>query len=93
MLFSKCFFYFLSLLLILMNSSESDVINPTNVITFINTIGKLKHIKRTGWVRNNIILPESVSDHMYKMTMMVFMIRDCTVDKDKLMKRKYLEFY
>lgn len=33
-----------------------------------------------------IPLPESVADHMYRMSMLAFAIRDSTVNKDKLMK-------
>ncbi|KAF2074329.1 hypothetical protein CYY_004350 [Polysphondylium violaceum] len=42
----------------------------TNYLEFFKIVGKLKTLKRTGWVRNGIILPESVSDHMYRMGMM-----------------------
>lgn len=34
----------------------------------------------------DVDLPESVSDHMYRMSMMTFMITDPHVNKDKLMK-------
>ena len=68
--------------------SESAVINPSDVLSFMNTVGRLKHEKRTGWVRAGIHLPESVGDHMYKMSMLVFMIRDPSINRDKLMKSK-----
>lgn len=71
-----------------MNSAHGELIKPTDVLSFMNIVGKLKHEKRTGWVRAGIHLPESVSDHMYKMSMMVFMIRDPNIDRDKLMKSK-----
>lgn len=72
-----------------MSSSAADsVINPSDVLSFMNTVGKLKHVKRTGWVRAGVHLPESVADHMYKMSMMVFMIRDPSINRDRLMKRK-----
>lgn len=39
-------------------------------VSFISTIcGKLKTIKRTGWVRSGIPLPESDSDHMHRCCM------------------------
>lgn len=37
-------------------------------------------------VNNNVNLPESVADHMYRMSMMSFMIADKSINKDKLMK-------
>jgi putative hydrolase of HD superfamily len=49
-------------------------------------LGKLKTIKRTGWVNNNIPLPESIADHMYRMSMMAFLITDPEVNKDRLIK-------
>ena len=33
-----------------------------------------------------INLPESVADHMYRMSMLSFLITDSTIDKNKLMK-------
>ncbi len=69
-------------------SAEQLMIDPTNVLAFMEVVGKLKHVKRTGWVRSGITLPESVADHMYKMSMMTFMLRDPTIDKDKLLKSK-----
>ncbi len=47
---------------------------PTMVDTlaFLSTIcGSLKNIKRTGWVRHNVPLPESDSDHMHRCAMCV----------------------
>lgn len=71
-----------------MSVAFDEAINPVDVMTFINTVGKLKHLKRTGWVRAGIHLPESVADHMYKMSMMVFMLRDQSINRDRLMKSK-----
>ena len=48
--------------------------------------GKLKTLKRTGWVNNEVFEPESVADHMYRMSMLTFLIVDPTVEKDRLMK-------
>ncbi|KAN0019006.1 hypothetical protein ACTFIU_002208 [Dictyostelium citrinum] len=41
-----------------------------NYLEFFKICGKLKTLKRTGWVNHGIELPESVSDHMYRMAMM-----------------------
>jgi len=59
---------------------------PQNVLCFARICGALKNIKRTGWVNNEIDLPESVADHMYRMTMLAFMIQDPTINKDHLIK-------
>ncbi|EGC35887.1 hypothetical protein DICPUDRAFT_32675 [Dictyostelium purpureum] len=51
----------------------------TNYLEFFKICGKLKHVKRTGWVNNGVHLPESVSDHMYRMAMFAM-----SLDKDTL---------
>ena len=33
-----------------------------------------------------IVLPESVADHMYRMSMLALLITDVSIDKDHLMK-------
>eukprot|EP01033_Poteriospumella_lacustris_P001582 gene1582-1147_t len=64
----------------------SSPIEPAKAVNFFNVLGKLKTLKRTGWVNNEIHLPESVADHMYRMAMMSFLITDSAVDKGYLMK-------
>lgn len=55
-------------------------------LKFFNTVGKLKTLKRTGWVNNEVFEPESVADHMYRMSMLGFLITDPAVNKDRLIK-------
>jgi len=44
-------------------------------LTFISDIcGQLKKLKRTGWVRHNIPLPESDSDHMHRCAMCALLL-------------------
>eukprot|EP01036_Dinobryon_divergens_P034294 gene34294-44297_t len=66
--------------------STSRNVDPVNALSFFRTVGKLKQLKRTGWVNHGIPLPESVADHMYRMSMITFLVQDPAVDKDKLMK-------
>lgn len=47
----------------------------------------MQKTKRTGWVRKEIIGPESIADHMYRMSMMAFICNDSTVDSSRYMKR------
>jgi putative hydrolases of HD superfamily len=61
---------------------------PSNALAFMECVGKLKVTKRTGWVRSGIQLPESIADHMYRMSMMSWMIADPSVNREKLMKSK-----
>ena len=61
-------------------------ISPSSALDFFNIVGRLKRVRRTGWVVRKIFEPESVADHMYRMSMLVFMLRDPTIDKDRLLK-------
>jgi putative hydrolase of HD superfamily len=77
---------FYTVLLVLVMSSSRAMVSPQRALNFFSTVGKLKTLKRTGWVDHNVSMPESVADHMYRMTMLCFMITDPAVDKDRLMK-------
>ncbi|TRY88923.1 hypothetical protein DNTS_008496 [Danionella cerebrum] len=57
-----------------------------NMLQFLKLVGQLKRIPRTGWVYRDIKQPESVSDHMYRMSMMAFTIQDTTINKERCMK-------
>jgi putative hydrolase of HD superfamily len=47
----------------------------TDSLTFLSTIcGSLKDIKRTGWVRMGVPLPESDADHMHRCAMCAMLI-------------------
>lgn len=42
--------------------------STSSAIDFFNLIYKLKATKRTGWVRRGVKGPESIADHMYRMS-------------------------
>lgn len=67
-------------------SSMSATVPALNALKIFKVIGQLKTLKRTGWVQNDISLPESVADHMYRMSMLSFFITDPSINRDKLMK-------
>ena len=46
----------------------------SNILKFMTLVGKLKSTKRTGWVNRGVKSPESVSDHMYRMAIMSFLL-------------------
>ncbi|KAL1464080.1 hypothetical protein WDU94_003762 [Cyamophila willieti] len=52
----------------------SDI--AANQLAFLGEMGKLKHIKRTGWVLRNVTEPETISGHMYRMAVMTFLLED-----------------
>ncbi|KAJ8275103.1 hypothetical protein COCON_G00097280 [Conger conger] len=60
--------------------------NTCNMLQFMKLIGQLKRVPRTGWVYRNVKQPESVSDHMYRMSMMAFTITDRNINRDRCMK-------
>ncbi|XP_017465836.1 PREDICTED: uncharacterized protein LOC108358851 [Rhagoletis zephyria] len=58
------------------NSSDKPCFNTGlgQILQFMELIGNLKHTKRTGWVLRNVSDPESISGHMYRMSMMTFLL-------------------
>lgn len=58
--------------------------DPT--INFLLTVSKLKDTPRQGWVEHHVKLPESVGDHMYRMSVLCMMCPDPTLDRNRLTK-------
>ena len=44
------------------------------IVDFALIAGKLKSLKRTGWVRNNIPQPESVADHSFRTALLAMVL-------------------
>ena len=44
--------------------------------------------KRTGWIRKDVQGPESIADHMYRMSMMALIANDASVDQNRCRHRK-----
>ncbi|XP_076288647.1 5'-deoxynucleotidase HDDC2 isoform X1 [Lasioglossum baleicum] len=58
-----------------------------NLQEFMELIGRLKHMKRTGWVIRNVPDPETIAGHMYRMAMLSFLVdNDEQLDKVKIMQ-------
>jgi len=68
------------------NVAIATPLNPSNIIEFLLIVGKLKTEKRTGWIDNKVHLPESISDHMYRMAICSFLIQDESISREKCMK-------
>uniref|UniRef100_T1PDD0 5'-deoxynucleotidase HDDC2 n=1 Tax=Musca domestica TaxID=7370 RepID=T1PDD0_MUSDO len=45
-----------------------------DIIQFMELIGNLKHTKRTGWVLRDVNDCESISGHMYRMSILTFLL-------------------
>lgn len=43
-----------------------------SLLSFFRLVGRLKEVKRAGWVRSGVRRAESVSDHMYRMALIAF---------------------
>ena len=62
-----------------------------DVLKFMSLVGKLKTTKRTGWVYRKVQSPESVSDHMYRMAMLSFLLADQQDDISPLQKDRCIK--
>lgn len=60
-----------------------------NFVKFAHEISTLKTTPRTGWIRSKVKDPESISDHMHRMTVLAFLY-PCSshdkVDRNKIIK-------
>jgi putative hydrolases of HD superfamily len=56
-------------------TTTSTTVSLIDALSFISDIcGKLKQIKRTGWVRSGIPFPESDADHMHRCAMCALLV-------------------
>lgn len=54
----------------------------SQMLDFLDTIGRLKTLERTGWVRAKIDRPETVASHMYRMAVMSACVDNTTASSD-----------
>lgn len=61
--------------------------SPKCCLELLKHVGKLKHLRRTGWVLRSVSQPETVSGHMYRMALAAMML-DSTdnVDTNRVMR-------
>uniref|UniRef100_A0A6I8P5J7 5'-deoxynucleotidase HDDC2 n=1 Tax=Ornithorhynchus anatinus TaxID=9258 RepID=A0A6I8P5J7_ORNAN len=57
-----------------------------SLLHFMRLLGQLKRVPRTGWVYRNVEKPESVSDHMYRMSIMALVTEDKNLNKDRCVR-------
>lgn len=61
--------------------------NNSSILDFLLFIGRLKTLKRTGWVKSGVNLPESDSDHMHRAAICAMLIpSEPGLDRDKCIK-------
>jgi putative hydrolase of HD superfamily len=65
--------------------------NPSYFLDFLISAGKLKTIKRTGWVESGIDSAESVADHSYRTALSTMILSDSLgLDSCKAMRMALL---
>lgn len=58
-----------------------------NILHLAFQVGLSKKLKRTGWVNNNILNPESVAEHAFRVTVLCMALAPILkVNKEKLIK-------
>jgi putative hydrolase of HD superfamily len=62
-----------------------------SLLEFLRIVGKLKTLKRTGWVRSGVNQPESDADHMHRAAICAMMIPESLpdgtrIDRDKCIR-------
>lgn len=66
--------------------SASEPPSASNLLGFYRLVGQLKTTKRAGWVLRDVNQPESVSDHMYRMSLIALTASPSTIDKTHAVK-------
>jgi putative hydrolases of HD superfamily len=56
------------------------------ILEFARILGKLKKIKRTGWVLLGVKNPESVADHIFRVSVLTLFLAPKNIDRDKAVK-------
>ncbi|CAJ0875090.1 20975_t:CDS:2 [Entrophospora sp. SA101] len=65
------------------NNTDNNVSSAFKILDFLHFCEQLKRTKRTGWVDNGIKDPESISDHMHRMSILALLLDDPTLDRNK----------
>eukprot|EP00747_Dinoflagellata_sp_TGD_P186313 gnl/TRDRNA2_/TRDRNA2_43289_c0_seq1.p1 gnl/TRDRNA2_/TRDRNA2_43289_c0~~gnl/TRDRNA2_/TRDRNA2_43289_c0_seq1.p1 ORF type:complete len:367 (-),score=70.89 gnl/TRDRNA2_/TRDRNA2_43289_c0_seq1:53-1153(-) len=69
------------------SNASSTAERVGRMLDFMRVVGKLKEVKRTGWVRSGVQEAESVADHMYRMALVGFLLGAAeNVDSTKCIK-------
>lgn len=58
----------------------------TDVNKIVYLLGKMKDLKRSGWVRKDVPNPESVADHSFGLAMLAFLLTPEHLDRNKCIK-------
>lgn len=67
-------------------AEPARVPSPASTIDFLHLLQNLKTTPRTGWVRSGVDKPESIADHMYRMSALSLLVQGTEFDYQKCMK-------
>eukprot|EP00892_Ulva_mutabilis_P010195 jgi/Ulvmu1/7548/UM037_0092.1 len=69
------------------SSVDSKIPSVASIVDFLHLVQKLKTQPRKGWVLRNVQKPESIADHMYRMSVLALtMAGSEDVDQARLVK-------
>ena len=68
-----------------------SVSDSVPVLDFLRLIGKLKKLKRTGWIKSGVSLPESDSDHMHRAAICAMLIPESLPDGTRLNRNRCIK--
>ena len=61
--------------------------SSSKILEYLALMGKLKTLKREGWVKRGVNMPESDSDHMHRVALIAMLIPvEANVDRDKCIR-------
>ena len=55
----------------------------SNLENVINLLGKLKDLKRSGWLQKDVSRSESVADHTFGVAFLTLLLAPADLDKEK----------
>lgn len=57
-----------------------------NVLNLAKILGRMKRVKRNGWVKRRVAEPESDAEHSYSLAMLVMLFAPSTLDRQKCLQ-------
>ncbi len=74
----------------LINGEKMNEFDMSRVFQTLQMAGRLKTLRRTGWVQRGITDPESVADHSYRVILMTLFLAPPELDKLKIVEMAIL---
>ena len=58
----------------------------TEILNLADILGRMKKLKRTGWVKRKVINPETDAEHSYSLAMLVMLFAPARLDRFKCLQ-------